>query len=577
MQLTEEQQAIIASSGDVKINAVAGSGKTSTLIAYSQEHKALGKTLYLAFNKAVKTEAIAKFAAKQANHVAIETAHSLAYRYVVNGSRYQLKKEGAYKTHEVIGLLGLKPPTKDRNSVLVLAGHVLKLVSLFCNHKATKVQDVDYLGTVLKDDAKAFVGEYYEQIVQHARLFLARMDKGEIPIVHDFYLKKFQLQMPVLPYQCILFDEGQDASPVMLDLFLNQPARKVMVGDMHQQIYGWRHAVNALQEVPFQGYGLSKSFRFDENIAFLARKIIQWKKHLGTPYEIPIQGAGQPGPVLSRAILARTNLSLLKNAVELVGSDAVQKIYFEGDLQSYTYAQEEGASLYDVLNLYLGHKDRIKSPLIREAESFQTLQEYAEKAEDREMDMLIELVNEYKQDIPKVLKSIKDRHVPAADKAKADIILSTVHRCKGIEYDMVTLTEDFLSEDELRDMAARHYDNPKMLSRLVEEVNLLYVAVTRAKSVLNLPAKYFPDLGSVQIIQPVRESAPPTPTTPSPALPRSAGGENAYKSWTQDEDDLLELLFVNGASLHEMAMKMGRKKGAILSRIKKKELREKYV
>lgn len=36
MKLTAEQEAIINSSGNIKINALAGSGKTTTIIKYSK-------------------------------------------------------------------------------------------------------------------------------------------------------------------------------------------------------------------------------------------------------------------------------------------------------------------------------------------------------------------------------------------------------------------------------------------------------------------------------------------------------------------------------------------------------------
>jgi len=36
MELTKEQNDIINSSGNIKINAVAGSGKTTTVIAYAK-------------------------------------------------------------------------------------------------------------------------------------------------------------------------------------------------------------------------------------------------------------------------------------------------------------------------------------------------------------------------------------------------------------------------------------------------------------------------------------------------------------------------------------------------------------
>jgi len=57
MPLTPEQQAIIQSSGNIKINDVAGSGKTTTCLEYARTRPAGSKILYLAFNKSVKIEA----------------------------------------------------------------------------------------------------------------------------------------------------------------------------------------------------------------------------------------------------------------------------------------------------------------------------------------------------------------------------------------------------------------------------------------------------------------------------------------------------------------------------------------
>ncbi|GAA4033243.1 hypothetical protein GCM10022409_16920 [Hymenobacter glaciei] len=47
---TPEQQAIISAAGDLKINAVAGSGKTTTLLEYARAQPARTRILYLAFN-----------------------------------------------------------------------------------------------------------------------------------------------------------------------------------------------------------------------------------------------------------------------------------------------------------------------------------------------------------------------------------------------------------------------------------------------------------------------------------------------------------------------------------------------
>src|ERR1700759_1226569 len=105
MLLTSEQAAIIRSKGDIKINAVAGSGKTTTLIEYARARPA-EKILYLAFNKTVRLEAEKKFAEKGISNVKIDTAHSLAFAHIVRGSGYEIKKDG-YRTTEVVGILGL--------------------------------------------------------------------------------------------------------------------------------------------------------------------------------------------------------------------------------------------------------------------------------------------------------------------------------------------------------------------------------------------------------------------------------------------------------------------------------------
>ena len=50
----------------------------------------------------------------------------------------------------------------------------------------------------------------------------------------------------------------------------------------------------------------------------------------------------------------------------------------------------------------------------------------------------------------------------------------------------------------------------------------------------------------------------------------------AYQPWTKEDDDKLELYFCEGKQVKELAEIFGRNEGAINSRIKKLELKEKY-
>jgi superfamily I DNA/RNA helicase len=316
MDFTTEQIVIINSTGNIKINAVAGSGKTTTIIEYAKAQPKECKILYLAFNKSVKLEAIRKFADKGLTNVKVETAHSLAFRHIVAKYNYKIKLLG-YKPNEIAELLNLQG-NEEKHTEFIIANHINKFIAYFCNSDSQKVQDLNYLDTISDKKAKAFVVNYYDYILAQTRLLLSMMDRGEIEVTHDFYIKKFQLSNPKLDYDYILFDEGQDASPAMLDVFFKQKATKVIVGDTHQQIYGWRFAVNSLEKADFKTYHLSTSFRFSQDIANLAMEVLKLKKHIEEHQRIPITGKGISKEIKTKAVLARTNLGLLLKAIEYV-------------------------------------------------------------------------------------------------------------------------------------------------------------------------------------------------------------------------------------------------------------------
>lgn len=574
MNLTAEQKDILSSSGDIKINAVAGSGKTTTIIEYARSRPAGSRILYLAFNRSVKTEAVKKFTEAGLRHIQVETAHSLAFKHIVPRSGYKVRQQ-AYKTYEVAELLGLNN-NGEKHAEHIVATHISKFMAYFCNSDKQKVQELNYLDTVSDNKARTFVANFYSYIEQQTRIFLARMDKGEIEVTHDFYLKKFQLSKPRLSFDYILFDEAQDASAAMLDVVFTQPATKVIVGDTHQQIYGWRYAVNSLEKAGFTPFTLSASFRFRNDIAGLACNILQLKNILGNAPQVTISGLGKSDRKKSKATLGRTNLGLLLKAIEYVTAEKkTSRIYFEGNISSYTYA-DDGASLYDVLNLNNGRKHLIKDRLIKEMNSLADLEEYIEKTEDVQLGMMVEIVKEYGNDIPDIIKTIKERHVANDEKEKAAMVFSTVHRCKGMEYDVVELVEDFITEEKLKNIDLSKL-NPFEKNRISEEVNLLYVAVTRARNKLVIPENLLPAS--------LRNTTPGSSITIQPK-PRNNGSENytetrrakkdAYNRWTDNDDKELAIMYCEGLDIAEMAKHFGRTKGAIWSRIKKLDLEDMY-
>jgi F-box protein, helicase, 18 len=544
MRFTDEQEAVLASPGDMKINAVAGSGKTSVLIEYAKRLGPRSRVLYLAFNRSVRQDAKRRFEQENAGRVDVQTAHSLAFRHIAAPNGY--KVVSAYRVLDIVNMLNIGPPGRDPLAPFIIGGHILKFASLFCNSPARTVRELDYFKTLSDEVAKAAAKRYYGQIEKGTRLFLAKMDKKEIDVTHDFYLKKFQLSRPRLGYDVILFDEGQDASPVMLDIFLAQEATKVIVGDAHQQIYGWRHAINALKDIDFKSHSLTTSFRFNERIAELAMECLRWKTHIGEIVPIRIRGVGQNKKIKTRATIARSNLALLKIAIETVQRrGSRQSLYFEGNLRSYTYAAD-GASIYDVLDLYQGKKENIRDRLIASMGDFKQLTEYAETSEDRELLMLIDIVSAYGADIPSLLKKVAALHVEDDCREKADMIFSTLHRCKGMEYDHVTLADDFIDEEQVKKLL-KNEKKTMDKAKLSEEINLAYVAVTRSKNFLDFPQSMFPQSDKNNFAK---------TTIPIPLPKKSAQKKswkifnkrkktsNAYKPWSHEQDEELKKMFL---------------------------------
>jgi superfamily I DNA/RNA helicase len=121
------------------------------------------------------------------------------------------------------------------------------------------------------------------------------------------------------------------------------------------------------------------------------------------------------------------------------------------------------------------------------------LQEYIEKTEDHTLKMMLEIVQQYGEEIPELLKELKAKQVDNTNKASAELVFSTLHKCKGLEYDVVELADDFITESKIEDSAEVVQESPKLLNSMLEEVNLLYVAITRAKNKLYIPEKLLPD------------------------------------------------------------------------------------
>lgn len=444
MDWTEEQQAIIEEQApNMKVQARAGTGKTSTMVGYT-ERRPNRKFLYLVFNSANRKEAEQRFP----DHVTPLTIHSLAYRAV--GWRYKDK-------------LGDPRPVDISRSFGVsyrMAADGLGLLQRYLSSPHAQIEDC-----ARPNDAAA--------LPLAADIWQAMRDRksASVPMMHDGYLKIFGLERRPIPFDGIVFDEAQDADPVTLSILLQQDTPLVAVGDDHQSIYSFRGAVNAMAELSGVQHHLTRSFRFGPEVASAANAVLRQfgEKSLLEGCGGPSVVSDGPRPEGPYAYLSRSNAGVIQHAI--TAAAAGKSMHFVGKRGLSDYRTDR---LLDVYRLYGHHStEEIKDREIKKFESFDELVSYAEAIEDPELKAIIGLVKDQGHKLPALITDLYRRSEgPGED---ADVTLATYHRSKGLEFDIVELGDSFDWEKFKKDRDAGKIDEHR------EELNLLYVAATRGR------------------------------------------------------------------------------------------------
>jgi len=305
------------------------------------------------------------------------------------------------------------------------------------------------------------------------------------PWPHDGYLKLFQMDGPVLRgFPIVAVDEAQDLNLCTFDIVRRQSAGVVMVGDSAQAIYSFRGSADAL--VLFDAHErltLTRSFRFGTGIASLANALLGAFKE---DYKQPLVSAGVPRQTkfsvdtqTAFAVIARTNAVIFEEAVAFLSLN--RRYHFVGGTDGYKLEK-----ILDAYFLSTGERGLMRDPYLRSFESFDALAALAEEAEDPELKHLVRVVVAYGHRVPGLVDEIKARHVDLPKEGGRNfdgVFFSTAHRSKGLEFEQVWLADDFMRFFE----DGREVE-PGEVSQ--EEVNILYVAFTRARAAVRLPESF---------------------------------------------------------------------------------------
>ncbi len=449
------------------IEAGAGTGKTSTLVLLAESTDRPGQ--YIAFNKAI----VAESQGKMPGNVACSTAHSLAYRAV--GAKFGARLRGSRRMRSIdianrLGIEPIKITVDDRPKILgtsFLGGLAMSAITRFCQSADLEPthRHVPFIEGIdpMDDGVRSFgnnniVAKWLEPSLAKAWADLTQLH-GDLPFRHDHYLKLWQLSDPKIPADFILFDEAQDANPVMVAIVAAQDhAQLVWVGDSQQQIYTFTGAVNALANVPSDAKAfLTQSFRFGQAVADEANRILDRLPEA----ELRLVGtdsiASSIGPVAKPdAILTRTNAAAVRTVLTL--QQAGEKVALVGGGDEVVRFAKAARELQD--NGYTDYPD------LACFESWGEVTTYVEEDEQGgELRLLVKLVTDF--GVPVILAALENM----LREQDADVIVSTAHKSKGREWHSVQLAGDFPPDTTSAD-----------------ELRLLYVAVTRAKVNLDIEA-----------------------------------------------------------------------------------------
>jgi len=443
------------------VKAYAGTGKTTTLVKFSLNNPG-ERILYLAFNRAIRDEAISKFP----RNVECKTSHQLAYAAI--GRQYAHKLTNNLRLTDIANAL----PSPN----WTMARDVMAALNAFITSAEQRILDCHFPQKENEPQSRTRNRVMYQaRVLDAAQMIWQRMTdlEDEFPATHDTYLKLYQLSLPDLSrrYSIILFDEAQDSNPVTNHIVLQQNCKVIFVGDDHQQIYRFRGASNAMKTSMLDKADtlyLTHSFRFGPQVAMVANALLMLKQETR-----PVIGKGAEGQVLRKlppntkqfTALARTVMGVIGIAFSAALSG--RSVFWVGGIKAYQLNELE-----DLFWFARREPQNVRNKkILKEYQSFEEYEEIAKATKDPEMLRAIALLETY-DDIPHMIGMIRQHTVNLEQ--NADIIVSTAHRCKGLEWQSVVLVDDY---PDIFDPDMAH-------DAREDEINLLYVAATRALQVL---------------------------------------------------------------------------------------------
>lgn len=469
---------IINGTTSIVIEAVAGSGKSTTIVEAANRLPKNSSVLFLAFNKSIVEE----LKNKLPSNIICQTFNSLGWQA---WRRFIGKNVINISSNKVAALISEKFTKDDERDY---ATFVRKMISFAKSHGLTdESSDEDWINIMERHDVALDEREEEDNmqevtlkrglhLCKKTLVFSNKMANMICDFDDQIYMPWIS-KAPFTKYDYIFIDEAQDTNFVQKELLtrmLKPHGRLIAVGDSCQAIYGFRGADNGSMAQISDTFRaitmpLSVSYRCAKNIVVAAQEYnpnIECFEHAPDGIVEHKDNYSASEFTAKDAVICRFNAPLLKFAygmlkrrkpINFVGRDLMSGLHNLIKLMKATNVGD----LDDKLDAYLSKQ----------------VERLSAKNNEKKIESLTDQVNCIKvftEDLNAndSIRIVMDNMANVFREDTSGVTLTSIHRSKGREWDKVYLLDFGNAIRSSQDWQKE------------QENNLCYVAITRAKSEL---------------------------------------------------------------------------------------------
>jgi antirestriction protein ArdC len=507
---------------DVKISALAATGKTTTVINFAERLKDTepsARALYLVFNANAKDDAGKR---GMPDNVKVMTMDGVSYNAMrtINPemTAKSFSKDSAYikpimrfvDRATYLGTRGTVDEGKELTAVDVYK-RVAKAVDAFAISGDTEIGSQHFAG---KYNGKMAVEnpEIIAELLPFAKKMWEDMNtprvapkgsdsgKGMLPMTNMHVTKMWALTNPDIGdsegVNVAMVDEAQDMNPVFAGILRNSNGiQRIYIGDTNQAINAWRGADGKTLADAYAKYDMpiTDSFRFGKEIADRGNRFLNLLGRTermngrktdksGRPVDGRVGSISNPTMILTRSNgggIAATLDSFEKGRTVYGSKNFKDDLSAFIDNIEYMTTSATGTGYFTDVD---GKQNFGKPKESQDLDGITTLDEFnkaIEKKDNNRLNMLGKILDKYSFE---ELRDALDRVI--TDKAKLPknrdeyVHIQTAHTSKGLESPRVLIWSDF--------RGPKKDDLGNVVFPDEQELRLSYVAVTRAEEELDL-------------------------------------------------------------------------------------------